>query len=400
MANYLTVDDALEMLLAGASVTTRLEATATAAAIGRICAEDVRSPVDVPPAANSAMDGYAVRLRDVAEPNDSVLPIGQRITAGRVPEPLVAGTAARIFTGAALPAGADTVVKQEDAITVPGGVRFTIRPRLGDHVRRKGQDIGNGDVVVTRGTRLGARHLGLLASVGRAEVTTFGPLRIAVLSTGNELVEPPSALGAGQIYDSNRAMLLGLVRALGMEPIDAGHVADDPAAIESALARAAAEADCVISTGGVSVGEEDFVKAAVERLGRLDLWRLAIRPGKPLAFGRIGTTPFFGLPGNPVSSYVTLRIVAAPYLLKRQGADTDFPGHYFAPAGFDHPAAPARQYLRVRVTDSAQAAVAALYPNQSSGVLSSLAWANGLAEVEKDRPVRRGDRLKIHRLLG
>ncbi|AJD49782.1 molybdopterin biosynthesis protein [Isoalcanivorax pacificus W11-5] len=366
------------------------------AALNMVLAETVTSTVTVPPSDNSAVDGYAVRYADLGR----VLPVSQRIPAGAVPAPLVPGSAARIFTGAAVPAEADTVLMQEECEALDGQVRLpaassvkTSPVKKGANIRRAGQDIRAGDEVVSAGTRLSPRHLGLLASVGVAEVSVYRPLRVALLSTGDELAEPGTAAAPGQIYNSNRYLLHALLAEAGMIPVDLGRVADDYAATHGALASAGQRCDLVLTTGGVSVGEEDHMRAAVAALGSLDLWRVAIKPGKPFAFGHLGDTPFMGLPGNPSAVLVTFMILVLPWLRRAQGLAGDpMPPCVGLPAGFstDKPGK-REEYLRVQVVGEAGQQRLQPHPNQSSGMLSSACWAEGLAVVPAGRVVREGD---------
>ncbi len=367
----------------------RGESCALMAANGRILREDIVAACDVPPADNSAMDGYALRLDDLTP--QGLLPVSQRIAAGHPAKPLAPGSAARIFTGAELPAGADCVVAQEDCTLEGGQLRVAIAPRLGQHIRPRGQDIAAGSVVVAAGHRLSAADIGLMASVGVAQCTVARRLKVVLLSTGDELREPGELLGAAQIYNSNRPMLMALLHNLGCEVVDLGIVADTAAATAEALRRASEQADMVISSGGVSVGEEDHVKAQLEKQGRLTLWKLAIKPGKPLAYGRLGERPFFGLPGNPVSSFVTFCLLVRPYILAVMGCRAPLPAMRVGRANFDWPRAGSRQeYLRAQV--SADGALS-LHPQQSSGALSSVAWCNALAVIPPGTTLRTGDAL-------
>ena len=393
MSKLLPVAQALARVLAAASPVTDSIEVPLLAALGHVLADDVISTIDVPPADNSAMDGYAVRASECGR----ALPVSQRIAAGAVGTALAPGTAARIFTGASIPAGADAVVMQEVCTETDGLVTVSGVVSSGQNVRPRGQDIGAGETVLSRGRVLRPQDMGLLAAMGCAAAKVFRPLRVAVLSTGDELTEPGSGeLPPGGIYNSNRYTLAGLLRALNLEFVDCGIVADDPDATAQALLAAAARADCVITTGGVSVGEEDHVKNQVERLGRLDLWKLAIKPGKPLAFGSIGDTPFIGLPGNPTSVFVTFCLIARPFLLKMQGVAEPAPPRLQAQAAFTIGRPETRQeYLRVTLENTAQGLRATKYPNQSSGVLSSVSHSNALAVIPAGSTVEPGDNVEV-----
>jgi len=380
------------------------EVVATETALGRVLAEDQRSLMNIPGADNSAMDGYALASRDIERAGEFRLVVSQRIAAGQVGQPLAPGTAVRIFAGAWLPPGADTVAMQEHCRIEPDGTVVIPGPvTRGANVRRAGEDVAAGACILRRGTRLRAQDLGLAASVGLARLPVFRRLRVALLSTGNELVEPGAALRPGQIYNSNLYMLAGLLQGLGCEWFSAGWVPDDPTQTHEALARAAEAADLVIATGGVSVGEEDHVKAAIRDIGHLDLWRVAVKPGKPLAFGRIGATPFLGLPGNPVSAFVTFCLFVRPFVLRSQGivcgqggADT-VPRSFPVVAGFEWSGAKKRcEYLRarLRLTENG-ATIVEIYPNQSSAALTSAAWAEGLVEVPEGHTVAHGQTVRF-----
>ena len=393
MSDMLSMDAALERLITAARPLADTEILPAEAALGRVLARDLVSRVSVPPLDNAAMDGYCLRLADWSV--EAWLPVSQRIPAGSVGQPLAAGSAARIFTGAPVPPGADVVVMQEDTESGDGTVRISRQPRAGEHIRRAGEDIRDGQTVLAAGTRLGPAQLGVAASVGAAELQVYRRLRVAVFFPGDEIVMPGQPLPPGRIYNSNRATLLALLGRLGVEVVDLGQVPDRLEATVAVLERAGREADVVITTGGVSVGEEDHVKAAVERLGRLDMWKVAMKPGKPLAYGRVGEkggVDFVGLPGNPVSAYVVYTLFVRPFLLARMGALPAPPLAFTVPAAFAWPKpGKRREFLRARLEHGQ----AVLYASQSSGVLTSLAWAEGLVDVPEGTTVLPGDGVRF-----
>jgi len=385
MAVEVALERLLEMAAATATPIVQREHLPLAAALGRVLAEDLVSTLDLPPWPNSAMDGYALRLADW---NGEPLRVSQRVFAGQAPEPLAAGTCARIFTGAPVPAGADCVEMQENAVVESDQrVRFTEPMVSGQNIRPQGQEATVGEQVLAAGTRLGPIELGLAASLGCATLEVVRKVRVAVLSTGDELVEPGQALGPGQIYNSNRVLLCGWLQHLGCEVVDAGILPDDLSATRERLAQLS-DVDLILSTGGVSVGEADFLGIALREDGELALWKLAIKPGKPLTFGHYRGVPVIGLPGNPASTLVTFALLARPYLLRRQGVQSVAPLKFKVPAGFAWPKAGSRrEYLRGRMENGR----AIIYRNQSSGVLRSAAWAEGLVEVLEGQTLVEGD---------
>ena len=393
-----SLDDALAQLLACVSPLTDTEPVATLRADGRVLAADITSALHVPALDNSAMDGYALRVTDVTAAG-VVLPVSQRIAAGSHGTPLAAGTVARIFTGAPVPAGADTVVMQEDCEVVApeAQVRLLSVPKMGQHIRRAGEDVTRGSVVLAKGCRLGPAELGLAASIGLATVDVMRRPRVALFSTGDELVMPgdcaPVDMLLGAIYNSNRFFLSALLRRVGCEVTDLGIVPDQRDATVAALSDAASGHDVILTSGGVSVGEEDHIKPAVLALGSLDLWQIAMKPGKPFAHGRIGASHFIGLPGNPVSSFVTFVLLVRPFLLHLQGVHaTDVPVQSLR-ADFAWPKADKRrEFLRVR--RNARGGLD-LFPNQSSGVLTSAVWGDGLVDNPSSQTIVPGDSVRF-----
>lgn len=398
------LDEALARLVdvAGARRIVESQSLPTASALGRVLAAPVVSSLDVPPADNSSMDGYALRFADLAP--GAPLPVSQRIAAGAVGTALEPGTVARIFTGAPIPPGADTVVMQEqceplatDAPEERARVRVTGTVEPGQWIRRRGEDVQRGSTVLAAGTRLTPQALGLAASVGAATLQVVRRPRVALFSTGDELVMPGDPLPPGAIYNSNRFTLRALLEAAGCEVDDLGIVPDQLDATRQALRRAALGNDLIITSGGVSVGEEDHLKPAVQAEGRLDLWQMAIKPGKPLAFGAVrregGEALFMGLPGNPVSSFVTFVLVVAPVLRALQGLPAALPRGLPLPAGFDWPKPDKRrEFLRVRLNEQGELT---LFANQSSGVLTSAVWADGLVDNPPGQAIARGDTVRF-----
>nr|WP_316638767.1 gephyrin-like molybdotransferase Glp [uncultured Roseateles sp.] len=402
-----SLDEALARLLAAVAPLGEVEQVSTFDALGRVLARDVVSTIDAPPADNTSMDGYAMRTADVPAAG-TVLPVAQRVPAGVVGAVLQPGTAARIFTGAQIPLGADAVVMQELCEAVPGeglgSVRINEVPQAGQWIRRRGEDVGQGAVVLHAGHRLDPAALGLAATVGAANLQVARRPRVALFSTGDELAMPGEVLKPGAIYNSNRFTLRGLLQALGCEITDLGIVPDRLDATRSALREAAAGNDLIITSGGVSVGEEDHLRPAVQAEGRLDLWQIAIKPGKPLAFGEVRRAEgacsawFIGLPGNPVSSFVTFMLLVRPVILRLQGATELAPQGLTLRADFDWPRPDRRrEFLRVRL--NAQGGLD-LFPNQSSGVLTSAVWADGLLDLPAGQPIAAGDTVRFLPMAG
>jgi len=406
-APLMPLDDALARLLAQVQPLSQTENLATFDADGRVLAEDIVSALQVPTFDNSSMDGYAVRTADLAQPG-AVLRVTQRIPAGQMGLPLHAGEAARIFTGAPVPPGADAVVMQEDTELLDSGaevpqVRVQASPQPGQWIRRSGEDVQKGATVLRAGTRLSPAELGLAASLGLSHLSVAARPRVALFSTGDELVMPgdvpPEAMPPGAIYNSNRFFLKALLHRMGCEVSDLGIVPDQREATVAALKTAADHHDLILTSGGVSVGEEDHVKPAVQALGQLDLWQISMKPGKPFAYGHVrrssqpGQAHFVGLPGNPVSSYITFLLMVRPLILKLQGAlDLTVPA-LLLPAHFDWPKGDKRrEFLRAR--RNAQGGLD-LFPNQSSGVLTSVVWGDGVVDMPAGQTIMRGELVRF-----
>ncbi|MDA8107614.1 MAG: molybdopterin molybdotransferase MoeA [Betaproteobacteria bacterium] len=393
----LSVDEALAVLLAGARPVAEIEELATLEASGRVLARAQRSQMDVPPMDNSAMDGYALRAADVKAP-EARLRVAQRIQAGEVGAALAPGTAARIFTGAPVPQGADAIVMQEFCAADGEHVIVKKVPRPEEWIRRRGSDIRAGAEILAAGVRLRPQDTGLAASVGIAKLPVYRRVRLGLFFTGDELVMPGEPLAPGRIYNSNRFTLNGLAHGFGCAVHDYGIVPDSLEATRTVLRRAASECDLIVTSGGVSVGEADFVKPAVEAEGSLLMWRIAMKPGRPLAFGRVRAgegreAAFIGLPGNPVSSFITFLVFVRPFLLRTQGVARVEPRTLEARADFDwSDPDPRRELLRVKWNP---AGGLDLYPTQDSAVLTSTAWADGLVDNPPNHPIRKGDRVRF-----
>ena len=391
------LDDALVELLAHAAPLNISEAVSTFDADGRVLAQNVVAELDVPAHDNSAMDGYAVRSSDWLSAL-TVLQVNQRIAAGSSGTPLAAMSAARIFTGAPIPAGADAVVMQEECTAAaPAAVCIATQPKAGQWIRRRGEDVTSGRVVLSKGDLLTPQSIGLAASIGYEKLSVAAPVRVALFSTGDELVMPgdvlPGDMKPGAIYNSNRFFLRALLTRLGCTVTDMGIVPDKLDATVAALQLASAAHDLVLTSGGVSVGEEDHIKPAVQALGQLNLWQIAIKPGKPFAYGKIGQAHFIGLPGNPVSSFVTFLLLVRPFIRKLQGVTHVAPESIACQAAFDWPKADKRrEFLRVRHNS---AGGLDLFDNQSSGVLTSAVWADGLVDNPAGNTIAHGDSVRF-----
>ena len=415
-APMLATAEALATLLDAASPLAGTESIPTLQALNRVLAADVRSPLDVPPMNTSSMDGYAVRTADLTAQGDSRLPVSQRIPAGHAPEPLKPGTAARIFTGATVPPGADAIVMQEQTEAAGAEVTLLHSPQPGEWITAQGADIRSGSVILPAGTRLTPQALGLAASVGCAELAVRRRVKVAVFFTGDELTMPGEPLKPGAIYNSNRFTLRGLLEKLGCEVTDYGIVADKLDATRATLREAAAAHDLILTCGGVSVGEEDHVKPAVEAEGRLAMWQIAMKPGKPLAFGAVrraaprgesaagsvsasasasasAETFFIGLPGNPVSSFATFLLFVRPFILSLAGVQTVAPRALSLRADFTQSKADRRnEFLRARINP---AGGLDLFPNQSSAVLTSTVWGDGLIDNPPNHAISAGETVRF-----
>ena len=392
-----TFEEALYYLLSQVEPTDKMENIAVHAALGRVLAESIYADVNVPPYNNSMMDGYALHSFDLE--HNSVLEVSQRIPAGTEPDPLKPGTAARIFTGAPIPEGANMVVMQEETEQVGDDqVRITAeRTQPQQNIRNKGEDIANGDEILKAGHKLRPQDLGLITSIGIGQVSVYQTLKIATFTTGSELLEPGDAPQKGKIYNANRYVLAGLVPALGFELIDLGTVKDTLEATVEAMKQAASIADVVLTTGGVSVGEEDHIKPAIEQLGSLDMWKVKMKPGKPLAYGKIGDTPFIGLPGNPVSAFATFNLFAHPYLLKMQGANEIKAKPVWLEAAFEwNKPGFRREFARAKLVNKNQKTYVKIYPQQGSGVLTSTVWAEGFVVIPEDTVISKGDTVAFY----
>jgi len=389
-------DEAMDKLLSFADPITESEVVTLTQGLNRVLAKKITSAIDVPPAANSAMDGYAIRFNDINPTGQTRLKISQRITAGETGEPLVPGTAARIFTGAPVPDDSDTVIMQEQ-VTVDGDfMSFDADVTFHQNVRDAGEDISQGQVILEKGVQIRAQEMGLAASIGEAELNVTRKIRVGIFFTGDELVDPGKPLSPGKIYDSNRYTLTGLLQSMGCEIVDLGIVGDTLQQTRDAIQKASQHTDLVITSGGVSVGEEDHVRIALEELGELHMWKLKIKPGKPLAFGKVNDTAFMGLPGNPVSAFATFCLFVSPLIKKLQGRKNVLPTRILVNAQFEWPKPDKRrEFLRAKlITNSEGEQTTDIYSHQGSGVLMSTSWADGFIDLAEGQAVKQGDSVR------
>ena len=389
----LPYDDALAALIDHARPLGKIVQRPLMQALGEVLAESQQAGINVPMADNSAMDGYALNTADLDAEAELLLPVSQRIAAGGIGVPLQPASAARIFTGAPIPEGANAVIMQEQVTLENESIRLHYKPAVGNNIRPAGNDIKIGDVILQKGSRLRAQDIGLAASVGLQTLPVFERIRVGMFFTGDELVEPGEPLAPGKIYDSNRYTLYGLLKSLNCEIVDLGLVGDTLKETKSAMLTAADKADLVVTCGGVSVGEEDHVRIAIEQLGDLHLWRLRIKPGKPLAFGKINNTAFIGLPGNPVSVFATFCLFVCPLIKTLQSRNWQKPQPVKVKSAFDWRKPDSRrEFLRARLeTKDTGERVAAIYPNQDSGVLTSTVWAEGFVEIAENQTLKAGE---------
>ena len=398
--SLMSADDALSFLIDSASVTAMTEAVSLDDSLGRILASDIHSTINVPGFDNSAMDGYTIALNDnqVAQENLS-FDVVDRIAAGSTGNDLKVGNAARIFTGAPIPNGANTVVMQEECSLSEDKSQITVKRaiNLNENIRPTGNDILKDNVILSSGRQIKPQDISLAASVGVGELVVFKKIKVGVFFTGDELVEPGNPLTPGKIYNSNRYALVALLKQVGCDVINLGNIEDKLDATCEALEALESQCDLIMTTGGVSVGEEDHVKPAVEKLGELNLWKIRMKPGKPLAYGKVKQTPFIGLPGNPVSSFVTFCIFSLPFIKKMQGNSNYESKILKVKTNFDcKRAKPRREYARVRIDHSTETPLANLFPKQGSDVMSSVVWADGIIEIPENTTFETGTILNYY----
>lgn len=400
--SMMSADSALEFLIVSALAPVKTEVVGLDDALGRILANDIHSSINVPGFDNSAMDGYTIALSDEQLNKENLsFTIVDRIPAGSTGNELNEGCAARIFTGAPIPKGGNTVIMQEECQLSEDGTQITINRTisLNENIRPTGNDIVEGGVILQRGRQLQPQDISLAASVGVGEICVFSQIKVGVFFTGDELVEPGNPLDTGKIYNSNRYALVALLKQVGCEVLNLGNIKDKFESTCNALSELSGKCDLIMTTGGVSVGEEDHVKSAVESLGELNLWKIRMKPGKPLAFGKVGETAFIGLPGNPVSSFVTFAIFALPFIKKMQGNSKYQSNAIKVYANFAcKRAKPRREYARVRLDYSSGTAEANLFPKQGSDVMSSIVWADGIIEIPEDTTFEAGELLNYYPL--
>lgn len=400
--SLMSVDEALEFLLDASVTTEKKESVSLDNSLSRILAFDIHSTINVPGFDNSAMDGYAIALSDnQLLQNNLSFDIVDRIPAGSTGNELNKGCAARIFTGAPIPKGANTVIMQEECEVSEDGVQITIARaiKLNENIRPTGNDIVEDDVILSSGKQIQPQDISLASSVGVGELIVYKKIKVGVFFTGDELVEPGTPLSSGKIYNSNRYALVALLRQVGCEVINLGNIKDKFSATCEALETLESQCDLIMTTGGISVGEEDHVKPAVESLGEINLWKIRMKPGKPLAYGKVKQTPFIGLPGNPVSSFVTFCIFSLPFIKKMQGNNNYQSKIIKVKANFEcKRAKPRREYARARIDYSESTPVANLYPKQGSDVMSSIVWADGLVEIPENRTFEAGELLNYYPL--
>lgn len=393
--NLIPYEQALESLLHHAQPVAERDSISLLEGLNRVLSEDITSAINVPPAANSAMDGYAIRTCDIDTANTTSLKVTQRIPAGETGDILQAGTAARIFTGAPVPPDADAVIMQEQVSIDGDTMSFDAPVRRAQNIRAAGEDIQQNQVILQSGSKLRAQDLGLAASIGCHVLPVRRKVRVGIFFTGDELVEPGNALKAGKIYDSNRYTLTGLLQHMGCEILDLGIIGDTLEQTKQAIIKATEHTDLVLTSGGVSVGEEDHVRIALQQLGELHMWRLKIKPGKPLAFGIVNDTAFMGLPGNPVSVFATYCLFVSPFIKKMQGRTNVFAQSTRVRADFDWPRPDSRrEFARAKLLREGENELAArVYDNQSSGVLMSTSWGDGFVEIPENETIQQGDRV-------
>ncbi|MDC1447926.1 molybdopterin molybdotransferase MoeA [Candidatus Thioglobus sp.] len=401
--SLMSADDALSFLIDSASVTAMTEAVSLDDSLGRILASDIHSTINVPGFDNSAMDGYTIALNDnqVAQENLS-FDVVDRIAAGSTGNDLKVGNAARIFTGAPIPNGANTVVMQEECTLSEDKSQITVKRaiNLNENIRPTGNDILKDNVILSSGRQIKPQDISLAASVGVGKLVVFKKIKVGVFFTGDELVEPGNLLTPGKIYNSNRYALVALLKQVGCDVINLGNIEDKLDATCEALEALESQCDLIMTTGGVSVGEEDHVKPAVEKLGELNLWKIRMKPGKPLAYGKVKQTPFIGLPGNPVSSFVTFCIFSLPFIKKMQGNSNYESKILKVKTNFDcKRAKPRREYARVRIDHSTETPLANLFPKQGSDVMSSVVWADGIIEIPENTTFETGTILNYYSMI-